>query len=124
MITTLIVALIPYIIASLLFLLFILELDAGCSSLATPKWRIRLNPIRNFKTNWAWDRKLNELLDDNAPIKIVDQYHAMIGDQEIWLENFPYASFSGPGSNAQRLPTRKTAVRLTERLMQHGWVPK
>lgn len=124
MITTLIVALIPYIIVSLLFLLFILALYTGYSSLVPPKWRIRLNPIRNFKTNWAWDRKLNKLLDDNAPIKIVDQYHAMIGDQEIWLENFPYAVFTGRGVWVSSILSRKTTVRLTERLMQLGWVPK
>ena len=88
-----------------------------------PKWRIWLTSVRNFKVNEEWDIKLNQLLDDNEPVEILNEYYAKIGDQQIWIANFPYASFSGYGSNTRCLPTRKTAVRLTERLMQYGWEP-
>jgi len=40
----------------------------------------------------AWDAKLNQLLKDH-PLVMVDQYTAKLGTQEIWVENYPFASF-------------------------------
>jgi hypothetical protein len=112
-------------VSSVIFCLYlILGFDLARSTAIPPKWRIWLNPIRNSKTDPEWDRKLNQLLNENAPIEIMDQYQAMIGNQQIWIENFPYATFSGPGRWVSSIPSRKTTVRLTERLMQHGWTPK
>ncbi len=112
-------------LASVVFvwLYVILGFELATSSSTPPKWRIWLTPVRNFKVNKEWDAKMNQLLDDNEPVEILNEYYAKIGNQQIWIANFPYASFSGPGSNAQRLPTRKTTVRLTERLIQAGWEP-
>jgi hypothetical protein len=112
-------------LASVVFvwLYIMLGFELAESTSIPPKWRIWLTPVRNFKVNEEWDAKLNQLLDENEPVEILNEYYAKIGDQRIWIANFPYASFSGHGSNARRLPTRKTAVRLTERLIRAGWEP-
>jgi hypothetical protein len=121
MVTIILIVLIASVVFVWLYVMLGFELARTTS--ISPKWRIWLTPMRNFKVNEEWDTKLNQLLDDNAPVEILNEYYAKIGDQQIWIANFPYASFTGRGSNARRLLTRKTAVRLTERLIQAGWEP-
>lgn len=47
--------------------------------------------INNKNYSAAWDKELWDLLV-NGQIKFVGQYAALIGEHEVWIANYPYAS--------------------------------
>jgi hypothetical protein len=56
-----------------------------------------------------WDKKLNELMQNNKFI-LVNNYEAKLGEYKIWIENDPYASFTVCDYNFK---SRYRASRLT-----------
>lgn len=62
-----------------------------------------------YKICPIWDKKLNELLD-KYEFTNVDGFTAYLGDNEIWIENYPSATFT-PYINLGVLKIR--ASRLT-----------
>lgn len=74
---------------------------------------------RNYKTDLIWDMKLNQLLDQHEFTEI-GEYTARLGPIVVWIENYPYASFSpySPAAGTVSvLPTRETAFRAHDKLV-------
>ena len=65
--------------------------------------------MQNYKTNWKWDKQLNELLDRHTPSDVQSHY-CKIGDAEVWIANYPYAYARPCGIDA--VPSAKTRKRL------------
>lgn len=78
----------------------------------TPKAWIQIG-----KTDWHWDAKLNELLD-NYPVeklkysikRYVSPHVCKIGNYKIWIANYPYGYITD--QRADKLPSVKTRKRL------------
>lgn len=71
------------------------------------------------KTNAAWDRKLNELLDTETVYRLQYTYHisphiARIGDSQlVWISNFPY--HYGAPYNLEAMSTKNILPKLATR---------
>lgn len=63
----------------------------------------------------AWDNKLIRLMGDHK-FKIVDRHTAKLGEQEIWIENHPYASMTPYMTNAR--PKRRTILEARDKLIR------
>ena len=85
-----------------------------------PKWW-----TMNYNYSKQWDIVINQLLDTHK-LQIIDQYRAKLGNIEIWISNYPYAScVLSPLSEYKRgefyiyrkvRPSRYTIYRLHKRL--------
>jgi hypothetical protein len=86
-----------------------------------------LNPrwwFMNYNYSKQWDIIINQLLDKHK-MKNIDQYTAKLGNLEIWISNYPYAScvlspLSPVSGNfyiyINKRPSRYTIYRLHKRL--------
>lgn len=80
---------------------------------------IILNPrnwIMNDKYSFTWDSKLNLLLD-KYDFKDINEYTAKLNNEEIWIANHPYASFTkySLGYDRKR-PSRYTILKAKRKL--------
>ena len=83
------------------------------------EWR-RLLPkywVQLEKTDWAWDKKLNELLDSNPTITL-GYLTVFLNNAEIWVGNYPYSYGQlytpARGSKATGVPSIKTRNRIKD----------
>jgi hypothetical protein len=60
----------------------------------------------------AWDKKLNELLDE-YPIKFTSPHYVTLGDVNVWISNRWY-TYAHP--YASKLPERRPSIRTMIRL--------
>jgi cytidylate kinase len=76
--------------------------------------------LMNHGYSAAWDKALNELLDEHT-FKNIGEHTAQLGHLTIWIENHPYASFTvwhgAPGSVRPSRLTIERARNLLERDM-------
>ena len=88
--------------------------------------------IRNYSTSKEFSKIINGLLDDpNTEIKLIDDYHVLLGSVCLWVQNYPYAygnvsvicaykldeeiikfNLTLQGLFKSNLPDRKTVYRL------------
>lgn len=65
--------------------------------------------FQNEKTDWGWDKALNEALDRYTPVKKYLSYQ--IGPFDVWASNWPYA-YGNRYDKASGLPSVSTRKRL------------
>lgn len=78
-----------------------------------PKWWLMNDPYDK-----SWDKKINELLDTHL-IKLDPQYTARIGNNCIWVSNYPYAygsSYNNFIGSTNHRPSRYTIWRIRKRI--------
>lgn len=70
--------------------------------------------LRNENTDKEWNKKLNEILDDeNLKIERGDKYIIKINNIPIWIENYPYSyGYIFDRIWKTSLPSRATVFRL------------
>ena len=74
---------------------------------------------RNARTNRAWDRKLNEMLD-NPTFSHHGGYIITLNGTKIWIENKYYAYGSNYSiKNNDDLPSRRTVFRLVDSINEY-----
>lgn len=77
-------------------------------------------------TDRMWDKKLNELMDKYS-FEYLSEYEAKLGDQYVWVQNHPYASFT-PTEGVkdegiryfhrilrEKSPSRRTVIRAYDK---------
>lgn len=69
--------------------------------------------IRSHGTSLAWDKRLNQLLD-NPETVVIQQHTTYINGVCIWTSNFPYGYGSRYRPAESGLPKRSTAYRLND----------
>lgn len=73
----------------------------------------------NHPVDMRWDKKLNELLDNNKFVKR-DKYTVELGDTNLWVSNHPYASFTlydrKRGTVGEVRPKRMTIYKAWKKL--------
>lgn len=78
--------------------------------------------IMNYSYSKEWDKTLNKLLDTFNFMPDCDEYTATIGNQLIWIENYPCACFTPYGrGHASFRASRLTILRarfLLEKTLQ------
>jgi len=63
-----------------------------------------------------WDDELNILLDEHR-FTYINDYTAKLGGTEIWVANYPYASFwKRTNESNYKLPSKLTILRVKEQL--------
>lgn len=68
--------------------------------------------------NEEWDKKINELMDNNKFI-ITSQETARLWNIEVWIANHPYASFSPFNPIDSRIrPSRSTIDRAFNKIIE------
>lgn len=67
-----------------------------------------------------WDSQFNKLLDVHEFTNITD-FTAFLGDQKIWITNYPYACFHPYGwlGKEEFRPSRLTILRAYRKLKPH-----
>lgn len=74
--------------------------------------------LQNTETDLVWDKKLNELLD-NEKIQDISYATVTIGKLEVWIGNYPYAYGSLYNRNdLTGLPKRSTRERLRQEVLK------
>lgn len=70
--------------------------------------------IQNYDTDLIWDAALNKALDEKGITKM-GHMTCWIGNQQIWVSNWPYAYGHPYGSRERHvLPKYSTRLRLRE----------
>lgn len=69
-----------------------------------------LCPVRVYKTDKRWDKKLNDIIDNCKSFERRSPYTVLLNGIDIWVTNWPYA-YGAPGL-LTCLPKRKTALKL------------
>ena len=67
----------------------------------------------NYSYDKSWDTKLNKLLDEHT-FTIIGQHTAKLGPIDLWICNYPYASYRSPSRSYR--PSRLTIVRCRKKL--------
>jgi len=85
--------------------------------LVHPKWW-----LRNSRINKAWDKWLNDALDDPTYTN-PEQYTINLNGVKIWIGNYPYdyghRFYDDLWNEFNYLPSRKTALKLKRSLEDH-----
>ena len=91
-----------------------------------PAWWVNL-----FKISHEWDKALNQAMDDGVEVHKMSSsgYTVMLGNQPIWISNFPYAYGyawgDGQTREEYRVPLHLTRYRLRRYIKsQHKPVKK
>lgn len=64
----------------------------------------------DYRYSKEWDVELNILLD-NHRFRWIKEYTAILGDKEIWIDNYPYGSFTKEEGGVFYRPSRLTIMR-------------
>lgn len=82
-----------------------------------PRFWITLSEV-----NWEYDRSLNIALTEHGVSK-VEEFTVHVGDVEVWIENYPYASgylyqSRSKSVNNRPIPGPLTRIRLNKLVQQ------
>ena len=72
--------------------------------------------VMNYRLNIAWDKKLNELMEQYSFRCGNTSARANLGDYVIWIENYPYAAFTCMEPPISGRPKRATILKAYKKL--------
>jgi hypothetical protein len=72
--------------------------------------------VMNNRLNIAWDKKLNELMEQYSFRCGNTSARANLGDYVIWIENYPYAAFTCMEPPISGRPKRATILKAYKKL--------
>lgn len=69
--------------------------------------------LRNYPTSLVWDAFVLRAIAA-GDVRRIDEYHAMVGGKDVWVQNYPYAY--GAPYPGEVLPSARTVDLLAEAL--------
>jgi len=71
--------------------------------------------IRTSGTNRIWDRAIRHELK-NPKFTNYDRYTVELNGKQIWVANYPYASFTDYATSSKGMPSRRTVFMFNDAL--------
>src|SRR5687768_18443591 len=81
--------------------------------LRTPRCLIRIH-----KTSKPLSKYINRELDKQTTIKIINKFVAQLGNQELWISNYPYGFGTVYSKEKFGMPDRATVFRLYDAIQK------
>lgn len=74
--------------------------------------------------NYAHDKLINDLIDNDAPVVEVNEYTHLLGDYLLWTVNYPYAYGQIHKGDNLEVPHPRTVARLRSYLYERTYIRK